>query len=125
MADIEIVSAGFHAENGGPADSMALAISTKFGVDLASHTTTRFSTYDILPSDLVLVMDAFHINYIQRHRPDLADAVVLLGSFCQNKEFPLMIGDPWSQGEVSFNFCYRQIEDALAGLKKYLGEVNR
>ena len=124
IQNVEICSAGFHADNGGPADSMALAMSSKYGVDLSPHKTTRFSSYEILPTDLILVMDAFHMSYIQKHRPDLIDQTVLLASFCQSKEFPLMIGDPWSQGEVSFNFCYRQIEDALEGLKIYLNEVN-
>jgi len=120
IENVGICSAGFHADDGGPADSMAIVISEKYGVDLKPHTTTRFSRYEITPTDLILVKDAYHMSYIRKSRPDLIDQTVLLGSFCKSKEFPLMIGDPWSQGEISFNFCYRQIEDALLGLKDYL-----
>lgn len=123
LSNVEICSAGIHAETGGPADSMAIRMSAKFGVDLVPHRTTRFSDYEITPTDLILVMDAFHQNYIQRNRPDLVEQTVLMGAFCQSKEFPLMVGDPWSQGETSFNFCYRQIEDALIGLQNYLDEA--
>lgn len=122
LTDIEICSAGVHAETGDPADSMAVRMSTKFGVDLVPHKTTRFSEYEISPTDLILIMDKFHQSFIEKYRPDLTTQTVLLGSFCRSKEFPLIVGDPWSQGEVSFNFCYRQIEDALVGLKMYLDE---
>lgn len=124
IQNVEICSAGFHAEADGPADPMAIEISKAYGVDLSPHKTTRFSSYEILPTDLVLVMDSYHLSYIEKNRPDLVGQVVLLASFCQSKEFPIMIGDPWSQGKISFNFCYRQIEDALSGLVKYINEVN-
>jgi protein-tyrosine phosphatase len=120
---IEICSAGVTADNGGPADSTAIMVSAQLGVDLRNHKTSRFSSYDITSEDLILVKDAYHVNFIERHRPDLLPQTVLLGSFCIDKNFPLMIKDPWSQGSVDFKYCYEQIEDALQGLKIYLEEL--
>jgi len=125
LNDLEIVSAGLHADSGGPADSIAIQVSKKFGVDLLPHRTTRFSEYEIKPGDLILVKDASHVNYLRRLGPEVTDRTVLLGSFCRNKEFPIMIADPWGETEASFDFCYRQIEDALEGLKEYLIEQRK
>lgn len=123
--DLEIASAGISAESNEPANPMAISVSEKFGVDLTPHRTTRFSEYQIMPTDLILIMDSYHKAYLQRSRPDLLDRVVLLGSFCKSKEFPLMVGDPWRLGERTFSLCYSQIDDALSGLKSYLEEAHR
>jgi protein-tyrosine phosphatase len=125
LADIEICSAGLHAEEGDPADPMAIAVSKRFGVDLSPHRTRRFSSFEVGEGDLILVKDGYHVQYISRLGPEVAQRTVLLGSFCRDKKYPLIVADPWSQGEASFEFCYKQIEDALIGLRDFVEENNR
>lgn len=113
----EIISRGLHAAAGGPADSSASRIAKEYGIDLKEHIAGLFSPIEILPNDLIVVMEQSHLSELNSR---LKKQAVLLGAFTIDEGFPLTIQDPWGHDDDVFRKCFSQIELAVGNLGEEL-----
>lgn len=117
----EIPSAGFGLSTSTGAGAFTLGVDTarERGVDMRSHRTTDFSDFEILDSDLLLVMELRHARRLKGVIGDSAAQIALLGNWAQPRR--LHIHDPHIHGKAYFENCYAVIENATENLiKEYL-----
>lgn len=105
---IEVRSGGLAAHAGQPAAALAVAVLAKYGVDLSEHRAHPLTTEDVLGSDLVLVMEAWQKDEVQRRSPAARGRTYLLGHW-QGIEIP----DPYGLPAAVFEGVFAQIDQAV------------
>ncbi len=105
---IEVRSAGLAARVGDPAAPHAVAVLAKRGVDLSAHRARQLTTEDVLGSDLVLVMEDWQKEEVQRRTAAARGRTYLLGHW-QGIE----ISDPYGAPEAVFEGVFAQIDQAV------------
>lgn len=117
-SSIKISSAGLETQDGKFADSMAIEVAKKRGVDLREHRTSFADEEKLRAADLILVMDSSHYRKI---KPELRAKTRYLGSFA--KADRISIKDPFGKSDEVFEQCFEQIDKALQGLKAELDQL--
>ena len=82
------------------------------GIDLGSHRAERFLPGDARRHDLILVMEAGHLRYIQAMAPELAGRVQLLGRWSVGV-IPDPVGGPPEAYERCLEMLDRSVESWL------------
>ncbi len=112
-------SIGLATTTGAPAFELALRTAPRFGLDLGAHRATNISDYQLLPGDLLLVMEVRHVHrLIARGVP--ARQIALLGHWASPHRIHLH--DPHTLSAAYFNTCFGLIQSGVQGLVAELRE---
>lgn len=75
----ELFSAGICAQEGAPADPIAVELMWQLGVDIGAHRARQLSSWMMREANLVLTMERAQQQFVQRCYPSVAMKVELLG----------------------------------------------
>lgn len=111
LPDREISSAGIAAMAGYPADPNALAIAEAEGLDLGHHAARQLDDTMVAESDLILVMDQGHADWVIERYPHSKGRVFLLGHWDDEAEVP----DPFGHSVERFRRVFELIRSFAHG----------
>lgn len=114
-ANCEIASAGIGAMTGNPADSMAADLMHERGLDIEKHVARQLDLDLLRNSDLVLVMERAHQDWIESRWPQARGRVYRWGHW---SDFD--VPDPHCQDAAAFRQSLALIEQGLANWKERL-----
>ena len=105
------VSCGITALKGAPADSMAIQVAERFGVDLRTHRSLALEDIAFTPKDLLLVMDSRHVPAARTIAQEHGCQLTLLGLWGSHHQ--VAIEDPFGGEEAEFEACFGRIVASL------------
>lgn len=111
----EVSSAGIGALIGEPADPNAEALMRERGLSIASHLGRQMDESLLRDSDLVLVMERSHQEWIESRWPQARGRVYRWGHW---SDFD--VPDPYKKDEAAFREALALIERGLAEWKERL-----
>jgi protein-tyrosine phosphatase len=107
------VSAGFDARPNNPAYDVAIHVANERGVDLSSHKAKMISAINLQETDLILVMEPWHLKVlINMGIPKYQ--ISLLGIMGKVKRPYLQ--DPYGRSHQYFAKCFNNIEEPIQNL---------
>ncbi|MBF0119324.1 MAG: low molecular weight phosphotyrosine protein phosphatase [Desulfobacterales bacterium] len=119
--NFEISSAGTDAINGNKATFEAIQTMNKFGIDLSGHRARWLTDKMIKESDLILVMEQFHLEYVEYTAPFSKNKTHLLSDFYPEPDKNIdNIPDPYGYSLDAFYDCAILIKNCLNGFVKVL-----
>lgn len=104
----ELFSAGICAQEGAPADPLAVELMWQLGVDISAHRARPLGSWMMREADLVLTMERAQQRFVQRRYPSVAAKVECLGGIA-GADIP----DPYGLGLPAFQQTLRLIRDAV------------
>ena len=104
----ELFSAGLCAQEGVPADPIAVRLMHELGIDISAHRARRLSTWMLHEADLVLTMDRAQQRYVQSRYPSAARKVQRIG-----EPDRIDIPDPYQCGDAAFRLSLGLIRQAV------------
>ncbi len=113
---VSVDSAGTENWNVGSSPStLAVELAAVRGYDLSALRARQISTNDFDAFDLILGLDRGHIHKLERLRPRVCRARIMLLMECGGVE-PLEVPDPYSRGREEYSYSLDLIESAMPGL---------
>jgi len=117
IGDVKVESAGIAAMIGMPADPFAQEVAADNGLDISAHRARQLTRELIASSDLLLVLDETHEQWITRRFPEFRGKTFRLGKWNNNRN----IADPYRQPKSAFEHAMREIEeDVVAWTERLL-----
>lgn len=120
--EVEVASAGivdYHA--GSPPDPRAQAHGAKRGYDLSRLRARKVKPADFERFDLLLAMDAVHVEYLnERCPPEHAGRIRLLLDFAPGAAAGAEVPDPYYGAPAGFDRVLDLVEQACEGLLAHL-----
>ncbi len=119
MQRYQIISRGITSFEDQPASSDTIRIlSDKDGIDASGHRSKRVDKNTVISSDLMLVMEKKHKEYLVKMEPTAEARIFLLGKFLTPEvdNIPDPIGAPYS----TYEEVYSLIESAVEELTEWL-----
>ncbi len=104
----ELFSAGICAQEGAPADPLAVELMWQLGVDISAHRARPLGSWMMREADLVLTMERAQQRFVQRRYPSVAAKVECLGGI-GGADIP----DPYGLGLPAFQQALQLIRDAV------------
>ena len=104
----ELFSAGVCAQEGAPADPLAVELMWQLGVNIGAHRARQLSSWMMREADLVLTMERAQQQFVQRRYPSVAAKIELLGG-----EDATDIPDPYGRGLPAFQQVLQLIRAAM------------
>ena len=86
LSHVVVASAGTLGIEGAPASAQALAAMADIEIDLSHHRSRALSAADLKTSEIVLVMDLGHLEFIAARYPERRDQRYLLRAFERGPE---------------------------------------
>lgn len=120
---VDVVSAGLEADVHKPADPTAIAVASRFGIDLSSHGSIHLQQINLLPGDLLVAFEPDHaerLRQLARIQPGVQ--VTLLGLWADPPTLAY-IHDPYGLSEGYMEVCFERIDRGLDGLRARLSSV--
>lgn len=114
--NVSISSAGIKACVGQDIDNDASAVLQEHGF-IFTHIARQLTIEHIHQSDVILVMEKKHIDYVLQLAPEARGRVFLLGKWQSDRE----ILDPYKQSHNAFLHTYTLIDEAVTAWTKKLG----
>lgn len=108
---IKAASFGLEAKGNSPADEVAMRIATARGVDLTMHRASSLDAVSLGPGDLLLTMESWQVNIVERRAFAQGAQITLVGLWC--KPVRPHIEDPSGLSPEYFSNCFSLIDDAL------------
>ena len=122
---LRVHSAGTHGLDGEPAAPFAVQTAAAMGIDITGHRACSLNPEMVRQADLILVMEPFHREIINRVLPPAdADRVRLLADF-ENPRQSDTIDDPYNRSRKVYAACLRRIQRCLAGVVRHLSTTRR
>ncbi len=112
LPHVEVVSTGFSAAEGDPADETALATARRRGVGLEDHLSMPTTSQHIEWADAILVMEGRHAREAARRWSSSKCKTRVLGHYLSRP--PFSIPDPWGQTPDVFDRVFDQLEEAVS-----------
>lgn len=116
-------SAGIYVESpqGPPVEAVIAA--NDFGIDLKDHKSKSISYRMIESHDLIVAMEVWHYNYLNKLFAEFKDKVFLLPLFDNNTEslnnYSIYnIKDPYGKTQNDYKNCFNRIKCCIEGLIK-------
>jgi protein-tyrosine-phosphatase len=120
---IEITSAGTHSEAGRPATPQASEVTALRGLDLSGHRSRQLTAEFVQKSDLILGMEAAHVDAARAHAGGAGDRVHLLSELFADPGSPSEgIHDPIGGSLEIYEECLLRIERHLCRIIPHLEE---
>jgi protein-tyrosine phosphatase len=104
--DIMVHSAGIGALVDHPADPFALELMQEAGIDISGHRARQISPGIISESELILVMESWQQQEVERHYPFAKGRVFTIGKWSD-----ITVDDPYKKPREAF-------EEALEGIRQ-------
>lgn len=111
-------SFGISPTSGAPANSIAIAVATRRGIELAPHRAKTQEDIDIVESDLILAMEPRQVRLLTAVSAFRVAQISLLGLF-GNSVRPF-IADPWGRTEEYFETCFTTIDTSIENIFNHL-----
>ncbi len=115
---IDISSAGTDAIEGNTATPEAIQAMEMFGIDLSNHRARVLNKNMAQNSELILVMERGHLEYIGYAFPSEKHKVRMLGEFFSTAKLN-HIPDPYGSSLNTFKDCALMMKNCLEGVVKY------
>lgn len=112
-AGVKVASAGIGALVNHPADDAALDFMTGLEIPMETHRARQIDSSHTRQSDLILVMQKHHLDYILAMDPTARGKVFLLGHW-SSREVP----DPYQRGSASHRAAYELVQEEVAAWLK-------
>ena len=113
-SDVEVLSAGIAAFSCLGPTLETLELLSQEGIDMSAHRSKKADKLMLLSSDLILVMEDYHEQYILELTPGLRNRLYLLKEFAKISDSGLNIGDPIGQTENFYEKTFYTIKEAVA-----------
>lgn len=110
-----VSSAGIHALVGESADPIAIELLTSQSVDIKNHKARQISSLLCKQSDLILVMESFHKDFLLERYPFCRGKIYHL---CESRK--MEIPDPYRQGKSAFEYSLTLIAEGVDDWAKKL-----
>ena len=120
---VKVESAGTMAAEGGPASSLAVEVCRENGLELSSHSSKAITDELISASDLIIVMQASHQDYLSRNASINRGKIRRLGEFASGPDKNRDIEDPFGGNKEQYELTFAKIKDGLEGLLVFLTEM--
>ena len=117
---ISVTSAGFHQQDGRPADVVMADVAAQFGVDMRAMRSVCVTTQMLHDSDIIFVMEKSHYDRVCAMDSSIADKVYLLGAHSNAAEWPAEIADPYGRARTDYLACYERIAEAVDNIKSVI-----
>ncbi|MBP7216059.1 MAG: threonylcarbamoyl-AMP synthase [Candidatus Omnitrophica bacterium] len=111
--DIEVTSGGTMMLEGLNASSETLALLKQEGIDASQHHSKRLTRAMVLMSDVILVMERVHEEYVKRMAPEIKNRVFLLKEFAKIEDNNLTIADPIGRSPEVYADTFAAIKQAI------------
>lgn len=106
---IAAISAGFHDEEGRPADPVMVEVAGQAKIDMTGWSSRRITPEMVAASDMILVMEHCHYERLRQEYPAAAEKTFLLGMaggpHCGSGE----IIDPFGKQRLQYERCAREV----------------
>ncbi len=123
LADIEVVSAGLAAGQGGAEERIA-ALAKSDGYDLSQHQARPVDRNLLANADLVLVMSAKQRQVIARTWPEMLGKTLLFGMWRTDKPIDDRdIPDPYQRSDEVCQLVYDTIKSASLAWREKLNST--
>lgn len=113
---IKVSSAGLGALVDKPVDATATEVMTSNGYELADHKARQVTSSMLHEADLILAMEARHIQLIHAMAPESRGKTLLIGKWLEGREVP----DPYRQQLPAFEHVFRMLDKATDAWLPYL-----
>lgn len=113
--DCRVSSAGLNALVGHKADAQACQLMMQKGIDISGHRACQLNSEMIRKADLILVMEAFQKDAIEKNEPSTRGKVFRLGEW-DHFDIP----DPYQKELAAFEASLALIEQGVAEWVKKL-----
>lgn len=112
LRDKTIASAGIGALVGEPADPLAISLLSERGLDLSAHRARQLNEALLHGHDLLLVMEAYHRDWIESYWPQARGRVYRWGHW---SDFD--VPDPYGRDERAFREVLALLDRGLEDWK--------
>jgi protein-tyrosine-phosphatase/predicted ATP-grasp superfamily ATP-dependent carboligase len=109
-------SAGLHPAGGRPADPVMVAVAAAHGHDLSASRSRVVDAALVADADLILAMEAAHIEQLAALFPASAGKAFLLGLAAAATIPDAEIPDPYGHRPDAYERCFAQVEQCITGL---------
>jgi protein arginine phosphatase len=109
LYNVQVRSAGISAGTGFPASVNAVAAMAEQGIDISSHRSQPVTQPLVEESDLILVMELYHKEYLQRAFPIASGKVKLLKEFGIQEDTSPDIQDPMGGSIAAYRYIAKEI----------------
>lgn len=113
---IIVSSAGLGALVDKPVDATATEVMAAAGYDLSEHKARQLTPSMLREADLILAMEARHIQSIHAMAPESRGKTLLIGKWLESCEVP----DPYRQQLPAFEHVFRILDKATSAWLPYL-----
>jgi predicted ATP-grasp superfamily ATP-dependent carboligase/protein-tyrosine-phosphatase len=114
---ISVASAGFHPEEGRPADPVMLEVAGQFGLQLSWIRSTLVTQQQLRDTDIIFVMEKSHYDCLVDMDASVAGKVYLLGACQSRNAWTAEIADPYGKAREHYVACYERIAEAVDSIK--------
>lgn len=114
--NIEIVSCGLETDGNTPANATGITVAATRQVDLSNHSSVKAQSMTFGPNDLIIVMEPYMVDWINRIGAQRAGARTLILGMLGEPRLP-SIPDPFGQSEAVFNQVFDTIEQKIHVLR--------
>ncbi len=118
-SDAKLISAGFHAHGGRPADPVMVETAAAQGIDLSGWKSRSVDATMVASADLILAMELPHIDRLLKQYPDSADKTFLLGATGATGN-DIEIIDPYGLSPDTYQTVCRQV---ICSVDAWLGHA--
>lgn len=108
LPDLKIDSAGTFGLTDHPADAVASEVAAEHGLSLEGHRAQKLTPQIARNYDLILVMEASHIEEVTKIAPEARGKVMLYGQWLGKKEVP----DPYKKSHDAHEHVYDLLDKA-------------
>ncbi|MDI6784696.1 MAG: low molecular weight protein arginine phosphatase [bacterium] len=113
ICNVTVQSVGIGAGNGFPASANAVTAMQELGINIASHRSQQITQSLIADSDLILVMEVYHREYILSYVPEAEEKVRLVKEFGIHTNSSMDIQDPIGGSIDAYRYCAEEIRTCL------------
>ena len=111
--DLKVVSAGFHKEQGRPADPTMIGVAAAAGIDMRNWSSRHVTPEMVENSDIIFVMELEHIHRMVEEFPEAQDKIFLLGMASAETPASGEIADPYGKEVAEYSACLALITNNL------------
>lgn len=124
IANVSVRSRGTAASKSYRVPPIVVSLMAERGADLKGHKSTQLTRACVDSSDLILVMDEHHKQYISRHFQDAMDKVHFIKDYAGIRSKDREIFDPIGQPDEIYIKTLKEIETCVKKIIKRMESEN-
>lgn len=117
------ISAGYHDEEGRPADPAMVDVASATGIDLQNWSSKKITHDMVNASDVILAMEQKHYDYVAEHFPEAASKTFLLGMADETLAGYGEIADPYGKPKSAYERCVKEVTANVRAIVKILNKT--